>query len=62
MNVSEKCLFPGRHVSSPIALFGVGADIKHLELEKKCLPVDIYLDGPNDVLKSAFICFGETRI
>ncbi|GJS09143.1 ATP-dependent RNA helicase DEAH11, chloroplastic-like protein [Tanacetum coccineum] len=33
----EKCLYPGRHVSPPVALFGAGAEIKHLELEKKCL-------------------------
>nr|XP_043638906.1 ATP-dependent RNA helicase DEAH12, chloroplastic [Erigeron canadensis] len=45
----EKCLFRGRHVSPPVALFGAGAEIKHLELEKRCLTVEIYLHGSNDV-------------
>ncbi|XP_072992514.1 ATP-dependent RNA helicase DEAH11, chloroplastic-like [Typha latifolia] len=38
----EKSLFPGRPGSSPtIALFGSGAEIKHLELEKRYLTVEI---------------------
>lgn len=38
----EKCLFPGLPGSSPpVALFGSGAEIKHLELEKRYLTVEI---------------------
>nr|CAD1838129.1 unnamed protein product [Ananas comosus var. bracteatus] len=38
----EKCLFPGRPGTSPaVALFGSGAEIKHLELEKHFLTVEI---------------------
>ncbi|XP_010926340.1 ATP-dependent RNA helicase DEAH12, chloroplastic [Elaeis guineensis] len=38
----EKYLFPGRPGSSlPVALFGSGAEIKHLELEKRHLTVEI---------------------
>ncbi|RVW57564.1 ATP-dependent RNA helicase DEAH12, chloroplastic [Vitis vinifera] len=37
----EKCLYHERHgVAPPLALFGAGAEIKHLELEKRCLSVD----------------------
>ncbi|GKE85187.1 ATP-dependent RNA helicase DEAH11, chloroplastic, partial [Tanacetum coccineum] len=55
----EKCLYLGRHVSPPVALFGAGAEIKHLELEKKCLTVDIFLHGPNDVEEKELLCFLE---
>ncbi|KAL5556528.1 hypothetical protein UlMin_038764 [Ulmus minor] len=37
----EKCLFHGSGVPS-VALFGAGAEIKHLELQKRCLTVDLY--------------------
>ncbi|KAG6533685.1 hypothetical protein ZIOFF_007560 [Zingiber officinale] len=37
----EKCLFPGRSDSSSLALFGSGAEIKHLELESRFLSVEI---------------------
>lgn len=37
----EKCLYHGSGVSSPVALFGSGAEIKHLETEKRCLSVDV---------------------
>ncbi|XP_062100006.1 ATP-dependent RNA helicase DEAH11, chloroplastic-like [Humulus lupulus] len=37
----EKCLYRGSGVPS-VALFGAGAEIKHLELQKRCLDVDIY--------------------
>ncbi|CAL9155770.1 ATP-dependent RNA helicase DEAH11, chloroplastic-like [Musa acuminata AAA Group] len=38
----EKRLFPGRPgISSSLALFGSGAEIKHLELEKRYLTVEI---------------------
>ncbi|KAJ6792981.1 ATP-dependent RNA helicase DEAH12, chloroplastic-like [Iris pallida] len=38
----EKCLFHGGHGTSPsVALFGSGAEIKHLELDKRYLTVEI---------------------
>ncbi|KAL8229499.1 hypothetical protein R6Q57_014399 [Mikania cordata] len=55
----EKCLFPGRHVSPPVALLGSGGEIKHLELEKRCLTVDIYVHGPHDVEEKELLSFLE---
>lgn len=40
----EKCLYRGSGMPS-VALFGAGAEIKHLELQKRCLSVDIYSDN-----------------
>lgn len=37
----EKCLLHGSGLPS-VALFGAGAEIKHLELQKRCLSVDLY--------------------
>lgn len=37
----EKWLYRGSGVSSPVALFGSGAEIKHLEVENRCLSVDV---------------------
>ncbi|KAF7063805.1 hypothetical protein CFC21_070289 [Triticum aestivum] len=37
----ERRLFPGRPGSSPLALFGSGAEIKHLELGKRYLTVEV---------------------
>ncbi|KAF8404659.1 hypothetical protein HHK36_009547 [Tetracentron sinense] len=40
----EKCLYRGGNGVSPsVALFGAGAEIKHLELEKRYLTVDVFL-------------------
>ncbi|KAF3439242.1 hypothetical protein FNV43_RR17517 [Rhamnella rubrinervis] len=39
----EKCLYHGSGMPS-VALFGSGAQIKHLELEKRYLAVDIYYE------------------
>ncbi|GAB4848760.1 hypothetical protein Ancab_003487 [Ancistrocladus abbreviatus] len=39
----EKCLYNGGPgASPPVALFGAGAEIQHLELERRCLTVDIF--------------------
>ncbi|KAK6923377.1 IBR domain [Dillenia turbinata] len=39
----EKCLYlGGSGVSPPSALFGVGAEIRHLEIERRCLSVDVF--------------------
>ncbi|KAI5403389.1 hypothetical protein KIW84_050820 [Lathyrus oleraceus] len=37
----EKCLYHGSGSASPMALFGSDAEIKHLELEKHSLSVDV---------------------
>lgn len=47
----EKFLYHGTGVAPSIALFGAGAEIKHLELDKRSLTVDVYhsnLDAIND--------------
>ncbi|KAH0996124.1 hypothetical protein GBA52_019988 [Prunus armeniaca] len=47
----EKCLYHGSGVLPSIALFGAGAEIKHLELQKRCLTVDVVhskLDSMDD--------------
>ena len=37
----EKCLYQGSGTPS-VALLGAGAEIKHLELQRRCLSVDLY--------------------
>ncbi|XP_076904394.1 ATP-dependent RNA helicase DEAH11, chloroplastic-like [Bidens hawaiensis] len=54
----EKCLFPDRHVLPPVALFGSGAEIKHLELDKRCLTVDIFVHG-SDIEEKELLSFLE---
>ncbi|KAI3665065.1 hypothetical protein L6452_43682 [Arctium lappa] len=57
----EKCLYPDRHTLPPVALVGAGAEIKHLELERRCLTVDIFLNGPNDVEEKELLSFLESH-
>ncbi|XP_023728927.1 ATP-dependent RNA helicase DEAH11, chloroplastic [Lactuca sativa] len=57
----EKTLFSGRHTSSPVALFGAGGEIKHLELDKKCLTVDILVSCSSDVEEKELLSLLETR-
>ncbi|XP_074268675.1 ATP-dependent RNA helicase DEAH12, chloroplastic-like [Silene latifolia] len=39
----ERCLYHGSPSAvPPVALFGSGAEIKHLELDKRCLTVDVF--------------------
>ncbi|CAI9109555.1 OLC1v1009395C2 [Oldenlandia corymbosa var. corymbosa] len=57
---SERCLFSGGpKVSSSVALFGAGAEIKHLELEKKCLTVDVFHSKMNCVNDKELLMFME---
>ncbi|CAN6567876.1 unnamed protein product [Malus baccata var. baccata] len=47
----EKCLYHSSGVLPPVALFGAGAEIKHLELQKRCLTFDVFhskLDSEDD--------------
>ncbi|KAK1439472.1 hypothetical protein QVD17_05290 [Tagetes erecta] len=55
----DRPLFPGRHGLPPVALIGSGAEIKHLELEKRCLTVDILIHGPHDVDEKELLSFLE---
>ncbi|KAK1409353.1 hypothetical protein QVD17_35879 [Tagetes erecta] len=57
----EKRLFPGRHEPAPVALLGSGAEIKYLELEKRCLTVDIFIHGPCSVKEKELLSFLEER-
>jgi len=45
----EKCLYHGFGSSSPVAMFGSGAEIKHLELEKLPLSVDVFHPNVNAI-------------
>ncbi|KAI7753519.1 hypothetical protein M8C21_007686 [Ambrosia artemisiifolia] len=55
----ERLLFSGRRGAAPLALMGSGAQIKHLELEKRCLTIDIYVHGPHDVDEKELMSFLE---
>ncbi|CAK9169698.1 unnamed protein product [Ilex paraguariensis] len=56
----EKYLYHGGlGVLPSIALFGAGAEIKHLELEKKYLTVDVYLSGVTAVDDKELVMFLE---
>lgn len=57
---SEMCLYSGGPaVSSSTALFGAGAEIKHLELEKRCLTVVIYHSNMNCLNDKELLMFLE---
>ncbi|WRX07906.1 Helicase [Theobroma cacao] len=45
----EKCLFHGQGASPSMALFGAGAEIKHLEVDKRCLTLDVFHSNVNDL-------------
>lgn len=56
----EKCLYHGGPGLSPsLALFGAGAEIKHLELEKRCLSVDVSHSDVNTVDDKKLLLFLE---
>ncbi|KAI4317301.1 hypothetical protein L6164_025181 [Bauhinia variegata] len=56
---TEKCLYQGSGVSPSIALFGSGAEIKHLELDKRCLSVDVCHPNINEVDDKELLMFLE---
>ncbi|KAI5669806.1 hypothetical protein M9H77_19659 [Catharanthus roseus] len=59
----EKCLYNGGPTFSPsIALFGAGAEIKHLELDKRCLTVDVFHSRLNCVNDKELLMFLERDI
>ncbi|XP_057496090.1 ATP-dependent RNA helicase DEAH11, chloroplastic-like [Actinidia eriantha] len=56
----EKCLYHGGPSLSPsVALFGAGAEIKHLELEKRCLTVDVFHSNVSAVDDKELLAFLE---
>ncbi|KAH7866605.1 hypothetical protein Vadar_022662 [Vaccinium darrowii] len=56
----EKCLYHGGPGLSPsVALFGAGAEIRHLELEKRCLTVDVFHSDVNTVDDKELLSFLE---
>ncbi|KAI5381748.1 hypothetical protein KIW84_UN0468 [Lathyrus oleraceus] len=55
----EKCLYHGSGSASPMALFGSGAEIKHLELEKHSLSVDVYHSNINAIDDKELMMFFE---
>ncbi|GAB2283276.1 hypothetical protein Dimus_017797 [Dionaea muscipula] len=54
----EKFLYHGGPgASAPVALFGAGAEIKHLELDRRCLTVDIFCSDVSAVNeKELLVC------
>ncbi|KAJ0097033.1 hypothetical protein Patl1_28261 [Pistacia atlantica] len=55
----EKCLYHGAGVSPSMALFGAGAEIKHLELEKRFLTVDVFHSNANILDDKELLMFLE---
>ncbi|KAM0850437.1 hypothetical protein ACQ4PT_053082 [Festuca glaucescens] len=58
----ERSLFPERCGSSPIALFGSGAEIKHLELEKRYLTVEVLHQNAHDINEMELICLVNSLV
>ncbi|KAB1210189.1 hypothetical protein CJ030_MR6G024593 [Morella rubra] len=55
----EKCLYHVPGVLSSIALFGAGGVIRHLELDKRCLTVDVYHSNVDSIDDKELIMFLE---
>ncbi|KAF5458208.1 hypothetical protein F2P56_022257 [Juglans regia] len=55
----EKCLYHGPGILPSVALFGSGAEIKHLELEKRYLTVDVYHSNADAIDDKELIMFLE---
>lgn len=54
----EKFLYLGADLS-PMALFGAGAEIKYLELEKRCLTVNVFFSNANTIDDKEVLMFLE---
>ncbi|GMJ08687.1 hypothetical protein like AT4G01020 [Hibiscus trionum] len=55
----EKSLFHGRRASPSVALFGAGAEIKHLEVDKRYLTVDVFHSDVNAFYDKQLLMFFE---
>ncbi|KAL5198889.1 hypothetical protein ABZP36_002401 [Zizania latifolia] len=58
----ERSLFPGRPGNCSLALFGSGAEIKHLELEKRYLTVEVLHQNAREINDRELICLVDTLI
>ncbi|KAJ1398535.1 Zinc finger, RING/FYVE/PHD-type, partial [Sesbania bispinosa] len=58
----EKYLYHGSGFSSPVALFGSGAEIKHLEPEKRSLSVDVCHPNMNALKTGALDVFEKNTL
>ncbi|XP_028055489.1 ATP-dependent RNA helicase DEAH11, chloroplastic-like, partial [Camellia sinensis] len=60
----EKCLHHGGQpgVTPPVALFGAGAEIKHLELEQRYLTVDVFHSKVNSFDDKELLIFFENFV
>ncbi|KAL7199779.1 hypothetical protein ACSBR2_021975 [Camellia fascicularis] len=60
----EKCLHRGGQpgVTPPVALFGAGAEIKHLELEQRYLTVDVFHSKVNSFDDKELLIFFENFV
>ncbi|KAI4987261.1 hypothetical protein ZWY2020_020061 [Hordeum vulgare] len=58
----QKSLFPSRIGSSPLALFGSGAEIKHLELGKRYLTVEVLHQNACDINDKELIFLVDSLI
>ncbi|KAK8477095.1 hypothetical protein V6N13_024271 [Hibiscus sabdariffa] len=56
---TEKFLFHGRRASPSMALFGAGAEIKHLEVDKRYLTVDVFHSDVNAFYDKELLMFFE---
>ncbi|XP_061375707.1 ATP-dependent RNA helicase DEAH12, chloroplastic-like isoform X2 [Gastrolobium bilobum] len=58
----EKYLYHGSGFSPSVALFGSGAEIKHLELDKRSLSVDVFHPNINAIDDKELLMFFEKNI
>ncbi|XP_052162172.1 ATP-dependent RNA helicase DEAH11, chloroplastic-like [Oryza glaberrima] len=58
----EKSLFSGKPGDCSLALFGSGAEIKHLELEKRYLTVEVLHQNAHELNDKELICLVDTLI
>lgn len=58
----DKCLYSRSGFSPPVALFGSGAEIKHLELEKRSLSVDVRHPNMNAIDDKELLMFVEKNV
>ncbi|VAH73546.1 unnamed protein product [Triticum turgidum subsp. durum] len=58
----ERSLFPERSGSSPIALFGSGAEVKHLELGKRYLTVEVLHQNASDINDKELISLVDSLV
>ncbi|KAL6657579.1 hypothetical protein ACP70R_005359 [Stipagrostis hirtigluma subsp. patula] len=58
----DRSISPGRPGSSSLALFGSGAEVKHLELGKRELTVEVMHQNARDIDDRELICLVDTLV